>query len=226
MIRNSLQMLIENAFSKHFHFEQEILQSWVEKQITQTKARNILKPVMPMRKKKIYNPFLAFGPQYVKKKRIEEEQKMDVIDETALESQMEMLERQQQEIYKKEMEALKIILTPLLEKKRYFISEIIKEMKQKDANFYCYFENDLLHHFLNISVKMHRSSYKEFEYLRPEEITYHPNEVKMLAELVREKPELEEIGKFEMIATERVLEFENGIIVTDYIIERVEDNEL
>ncbi|MDU9693354.1 hypothetical protein O0Q50_19465 [Priestia aryabhattai] len=226
-LTNSFQLLIENAFSKNLNFEQEILQSWIEKKINQEKAHNILKPLMPLKKIKVYNPYLAFNPQYVKKKKSEDEQFNIEIDELSLALRREILEQEKDEIFKKELESLRIMLKPLLKSKRYFISEALKELREQEPNRYDDLEKRLLQQFLNVSVKIHRSIYKDFEYLRPSEVINDTDEVQMLAALVREECEFEDIGGFEMISTERSFKLSNEVSMTDYIIERKEkSNEL
>lgn len=219
-LTSSLQLLIENAFSKQLHFEQEIIESWVAKKINQSKARDILKPVMPIRVNKFYNPFSAYDPQYVKKKRHEEEQSEDTLDNLTLAIHREMLEQEKEAVYKKEMEALEMILLPLKEKNRYFLSDIINELKTNQPEQYKRLEEELLQHFLNISVKVHRSPYKAFGPIPPEELPFEPDENRMMAYLGRKHQELEELEGFNVIATERQLVFDKGVVVTDYVVER------
>ena len=219
-LTSSLQLLIENAFSKHLHFKQEILEAWVEKKINQSKARDILKAVTPIKVNKFYNPFSAYDSQYVKKKRQEEDQVEDTLDDSTLDNYREMLEQEKEDVYKKEMEALSIILSPLKERSRYFLSDIIKELKAEQPERYTHLQEVLLKHFLNISIKIHRSPYKAFDPIPPEELPFEPDENRMMATLGRQHPELEELEGFEVISTERVVEFDKGVVVTDYIIER------
>lgn len=218
-LTGSIQLLIENAFSKHFHFEQEILQVWIEKAVTQEKIHKILKPVMPIKLPKYYHPFMAFSPQITKKMKEKSEEVATELNQEEALKQKEIEEKEKREEFKNELKMAKIILYPLLEKEMYFISDILKELRAKDKQAYFFIE-EYLQQFLNISVKLHQSNYKQFEFLNQNDLAFDKDEVKMLASLTNEKEELAEIKEFEMIETENTVEFAEGVLMTDYIIKR------
>lgn len=226
-LTNSLQVLIGNAFSRNFNFRQEILESWIERKIGQSKAEAVLKPIMPMKVNKFYNPFAAFDQQYIRKVNDESIQVMDLVDNLQLAIHHEVLEQEKEAIYNKEMKALEFILLPLQTKDRYFLSDIFKEVKQSDPEYLSRVEEELLQHLLNISIKLHRSRYKSFGPISSEELPFESDETRMMAALGKKYPALREVEEFEMVSTERVMTFNKGTVMTDYIIERVDfENEL
>ncbi|MDN3450055.1 hypothetical protein QMA09_07620 [Planococcus sp. APC 3906] len=219
-LTSSLQLLIGNAFSKNFNFKQEILESWVERRIDQLKVEAVLRPVMPQKVNKFYNPFAAFDRQYTKKQHYENEQMEDAVDNLKLEIHREELEQQKEAVYNKEMKALEFILEPLQNRNRYFLSDIVNEANGKEPENSC-LEANQLHHLLNISIKLHRSEYKSFGPIPLEELPFESDEIRMMVALGKKHPGLKEISSFEIFATDRVLTFVNGVVMTDYVIERM-----
>lgn len=220
-LTGSIKLLIENAFSRNFHFEQEILQVWVEKAVTEEKIHKIFKPLMPIKRNKYYHPFLSFSSQMIKKVKEKIEEEIDEIDEEAKEKQLKEEEKQKEWDFKAELKILRVILEPLLEKESYFISEALKNIQKKDFGLYQDITSINLQHFLNISVEMHSWNYKDFEGEEDvNRLAYHKKGTKLLAYLTNELKELEGIRGFEMYASEKEMEFANGIKMTDYFIRR------
>lgn len=222
-LTDSIQLLIENAFSKRFNFHQEVIDNWVEKKVTEEKARQILNPLMPLKVNKVYNPFRAFGPQTIRSKSDEKETKLLEIDEEEGERQERERERLEMEEFHKEKEMMEFILLPLAEKEFYFISDLLKQMRKEDFQAYVQFEEEKKQTFLDVSIKLHQSKHKKFELLSEEELTYDSEENKMIAQMARENDALLAIGEFEMYETDRRYQFLDDTIVSDYVLRKKVD---
>lgn len=222
-LTGSIQLLIENAFSRNFHFEQEILQVWIEKAVTEEKITKILRPIMPVKRPNYFHPFLAFAPQSTKRSREKNEVELDVLDDEAKESQARGEEIRKEMEFLAETKMVRVILEPLLEKESYFISEALNNLRKKDFGLYQEIHSIYLQDFLSISVEMHGWKYKEFEGEEDlNQLAYHKKETKLLVMLSNELKDLETIQGFEMYATEKEMEFADGVKMTDYLIRRKE----
>jgi hypothetical protein len=220
-LTDSIQLLIENAFSRNFHFEQEILQAWIEKLITEEKIHSILKPLIPIKKTKYYHPFWAFVPQVTRKMTERSQAEIDEMDEEAKEKQLQEEERQKELNFHSELKMLKIILEPLVYKESYLLSDLLKDLRKSDFQLYQEVGSTYLQHFLNMSIQMHSWQHKNFETEEdPSKLTFLKDETKLLIMLTNEVKELEEIKEFEMYATDKEYEFEDGVKMTDYYIRR------
>jgi hypothetical protein len=226
-VTGSIQLLIENAFSRNFHFEQEILQVWVEKGVTEEKITKIFRPIMPVKRPKYFHPFLAFTAQATKRARDKNEVEIDVLDEEAKEALAKEEEARKEMEFLAEVKMARVILEPLLEKDSYFISDALKELRKKDYALYQDLHNIYLQDFLSMSVDMHGWKYKEFEGEDDlNHLAHHKKETRLIVVLTNEVKELETIQGFEMYASEKEWEFADGIKMTDYLIRRkvVEDD--
>lgn len=217
----AIQALIENAFSKRFNFEQEILQNWVEKKVDMDKAGAILKPVMPLRTPKIYSPLEAFTPQLMRKvKREDSLEKAESIDLEEAEQQRIDQRHQEEFEYEQTKELIKMILFPLLKKDQYFISDVLTSFRNDSPEEYELFEKEEKLAFLQASIMLHQCKHRKFEWISAEELAFDDKIVKLLCEITRENEDLLDIEEFEMFATERMYEFLDGTVITDYIIKR------
>ncbi|WML26322.1 hypothetical protein [Neobacillus sp. OS1-33] len=219
-LTNSIQMLIENAFSKHFHFEQEIIQNWIEKKVTEEKIRRILIPVMPYKRPRAFNPLRAFQPQVIRKKNNDVVEEIIEVDEEALHRQIVLAEQEEKREFLRDKEIVKMILLPLVEKEYYLISDVLKGLRKSNFKAYTDFEEQHLERFLEISVAMHQSVYKKFELISEEELIWDTRETKLQCEIAREYQQLVEVQEYEMLETQKTYEFLDGTILTDYIIRR------
>lgn len=226
-LTGSIQLLIENAFSRNFHFEQEILQVWIEKAITEEKITKIFKPIMPIKRPKYFHPFLAFTPQMTKKVREKNEDEIDELDEEAKEAQVKDEEIRKEISFFTEVKMARVILEPLVEKESYFISEALNNLRKKDFLLYQDISSIYLQDFLSLSVEMHGWKYKEFEGEEDlNQLAHHKKETRLLVVLTNDMKELESIKGFEMYAAEKEWEFADGVRMTDYFIRRkvIEDD--
>jgi hypothetical protein len=219
-LTNSIQMLIENAFSKRFHFEQEIIQNWIEKKVTEEKIGKILLPVMPYKRPRVYNPLRAFLPQVIRKKTNEIVEEIIELDEEELRRQTAAEEQKEKKEFSRDKEMVKMVLLPLLDKEFYFISDVLKGLRKSNFKAYTEFEEQDLERFLELSIAMHQSVYKKFELISEEELIWDTQETRLLCETTRESKKLLEVQEFEMFETERTYEFLTGTIITDYIIRK------
>ncbi|WP_347940330.1 hypothetical protein AAEY33_22170 [Peribacillus simplex] len=219
-LTNSIQMLIENAFSKHFQFEQEIIHNWIERKVTQEKVRKILIPIMPYKRPRMFNPLRAFNPQVIRKKTNEIVEEIFELDEKELYKQSLLEELKEKKEFERDKEIVKMVLLPLLEKDYYLISDVLKELRKSEFKAYTEFEEQYLERFLELSIALHQNVYKKFELIGDEELIWDTRETKLLCEITRESKKLLEVQEFEMFETERTYVFLEGSILTDYIIRR------
>lgn len=225
VLTKSFQMLLDNVFLKQFNIEREIIDLWVPQKVTVEKAGKFLRPVMPYHKFRVYNPLTVFGPQTTR--RLEEKNQEEVmeLDEEVAEEFKKEKERKEREKYQKELSVLKVILQPLLTKNEYFISDALKTLRKESMLDYSTLVQENLQDFLSISVELHRSKSKEFVRLTQEDITFATTIARMLADLCKEKIDFLDIKAFEMYATEKTIEFEDGTTLTDYVIRRKDEED-
>ncbi|WP_144462439.1 hypothetical protein [Siminovitchia fortis] len=219
-LTKSFQMLLENVFLKQFNIEREIIDLWVSEKITETKAEQFLRPVMPYHKPKVYNPLTAFDPQTTRRLEEKNQEEAIVLDVKAAEQYKKEHQRKEREKYQRELDVLRIILQPLLTRKEYFISDVLKNLRKESLKKYSALVQETLQDFLTLSIELHRSKYKQFERLALEDLTFATSITRMLVDLCKEETEFLDIEAFEMIATEKRIEFEDGTILTDYVLRR------
>jgi hypothetical protein len=219
-LSNSIQMLIENAFSKRFHFEQEIIQNWIENKVTEEKIGKILTPFMPYKRPRVFNPLRAFLPQVIRKKPNEFVEEIFQLDEEELRRHMAAEELKEKKEFGRDKDMAKMVLLPLLEKEFYFISDVLKGLRKSNFKAYTEFEEKDLERFLELSIALHQSVYKKFELISEEELIWDTQETRLLCEISRESKSLLEVQEFEMFETDRTYEFLDGTIITDYIIRK------
>lgn len=224
-LTRSFQMLLDNVFSKQFNIEQEIIDQWALQKITDEKAGKFLRPVMPYHKPQVYNPLTVFGSQTVRKRIEMGQEEVFLLDPKVAEEYKKEQDRMEKEKHQRELSVLKIILELLLIKKEYFISDVLKKLRKENLQKYSYLVQEKLQVFLNLSIELHRSKYKKFERLSLQDLAFATEITKMLADLTKEEINFLDIGEFEMYATEKVIEFENGVILTDYVIRRKDEDD-
>lgn len=221
-IQDSLGSVIENAFSKRFHIEREILQQWISKKIDLEKANNFLKPLTSYRKPKLYNPLSIFEPQLTKRTIATDEEDIIPMDDEAKEEAIRKEQFLEEEIDRNHLEMMRFILIPLLENEIYTLSEVIGRLKEDGPKLYDKLEENLGDLFY-ASVLIHRSQYKEFEALAADDLTFASKEASLLARLTAENRRLLEIEGFEMSVVNNIVRFRNGEVMTDYEIKRKEN---
>ncbi|KQL21227.1 hypothetical protein [Cytobacillus solani] len=224
-LTNSIQRLIENAFSRHFHFEQEVLENWVEKKITEEKIRKILKPIMPIKVPKAYNPLLSFAPQSIRRKTEDLEEEIIELDEEEAQKQNQLVELREKQEFVLDKELLKFILLPLVDKEFYFVSDGLVSLRKTNFMAYVDLEEKHQQRFLELSIALHQSDYKKFELISEEELIWDTRETRLLCEMTRGHRGLLKIQEFEMYETNKTYTFLDGTIITDYVIRRKDEME-
>ncbi|WP_430787214.1 hypothetical protein VBD025_15855 [Virgibacillus flavescens] len=223
--RSSVELLIENLFAKKFNFEQAVLQNWVTKRVTQEKAHKLLKPIMPVKYPKTYHPMWAFKTQTVKKVNHNLEKMLPELSEEEKEAEILKLKQQEEKDFQNFKRMAEYLLLPLIEKEYYFISDVLKDLRENNLSLYSELENQDFQLFLDTVMALHFNTYKQFEMHDLDEIAHDPDENKVLISITNENDELEDIGGFLIVETEKEFEFANGAMITDFIILRKEKKE-
>lgn len=221
----SFQMLLDNVFSKQFNIEREIIDQWALQKVTEEKAGVFLRPIMPYHKPKVYNPFSAFDTQTLRRRVEKSEEEIEVLDPKLSEEHKKEQERIEKEKHDRDLNVLRVILMPLLNKKQYFISDVLKDLREKDMKAYSELVQENVEEFLALSIQLHRTKSKKFERIPKHNLAFVTDITKMINDLVIEDSNLLDIGEFELLATEKIVEFANGEKITDYVIKRKEEDE-
>lgn len=217
---NALEMMIENIFSKTFHFEKEVIGNWYDNQMGQEKLSAILIPMMPMKVKKMYNPLEAFNPQKVRKIR---KAKEEVIDEpTDEEVQRIQAEREKVRKAKERIDLIliEVLLKPLLVYQEYRVSDAIKLVRNYDFSLYNKIQNNYAREFMLLCIRLHESNYRQLEAVAMDQLYDVSEIVQLVVKITHKIIDLEGFGSFLMLGTDQVLEMPSGDMITDFIIKR------
>lgn len=224
-LTKSFQMLLDNVFAKQFNIEREIIDQWKFQKVTEKKAGKFLRPVMPYHKPQVYNPLTVFGAQTIRKRIDKGQEEVVFLDPTVAEEYKKEQKILEREKYEKKLSVLKTVLEPLLTKKEYFISDVLKSLRKEFFPKYAHLVQENLQEFLNVSIELHRSKYKKFERISMQDLAFATEITKILADLAKEEVDFLDIGEFEVYATERVIEFEDGATLTDYVMRRKDEDD-
>jgi hypothetical protein len=219
-IKTSFELLIENMFSKAFHFEREIIDGWVDNRINQEVLSSILTPILPMKINKLYNPMEIFLPQKLINKKEVIVEEVVVLDEESIKKTYEEEQRVSAAREKIDSKIIRFMLEPLIMKESYYLSDAFKELREKDFGFYQDLQELYIPNLMELCVTLHQSDYKSFEMFSLEKIAVSPIIVQLLVKLTNKLNDLSDIDSFEIESTKGYIEFPNGAKITDIIIRR------
>jgi len=219
-LKDSLELIIENMFSKTFHFEKEVIDKWYENQMNQEKLSAILVPMMPMRKTKMYNPLEAFSPQKTRKLKEVEAETIEEIDSETIRMDYEEEEKMRKEKEKLNLQLMKVIFKPLLTYEDYNLSDALNLLQENDMHLYSQIQNEYLDEFLMLCIKLHRSDNRAFSRVSLNELFDASEVVRLLVKTTHSLVELEDIDSFSMVETCKKIEFPSGDQITDFKIIR------
>ncbi|WP_372661267.1 hypothetical protein [Cohnella sp.] len=218
VMTHSMESLILNAFSVKLNFEREILGEISTRPIDLETLKTILNPLLPFRRKPIFNPLEVFQPQ----RRITRKQEQDVEVHEVSEEEMliiekaEEMQRVQKEV--KVVEYLRILGEPILTNTSVTISDILSNIKNENLGLYQELTNTM--NFYSFLVDLHQSDYTSFQRIEHEVIPHLPVIPRCLARAVEAYPELEAIGYFSFEPNGSVITLPNGFVLSDFAIRK------
>lgn len=221
-VKNSFELLIENIFNKTYNFQREIIDSWIDKEITQDTLSRLLMPMLPLNHKKIHNPMEAFSPQRYRRKNILIEEKATNISKETEEIFFEQEEKIRKEKENLHYKILAAIIKPIKKKEFYHISEALIELEESDPALFDLITETNVEEFIAVCIELHRINYRKFENANLREVKGAPLIVRHLIKLTKENDVLEDIEGFEIVPGNKIAELSDNFSMDNFIIIRKE----
>lgn len=221
-VKTSFELLIENMFSRVFHFEREILNNWVDRRMDENKLETILTPMNRPRYLKFYNPMEAFLPQKAVKKRDTVEDEIPIVDEEEIERQNEQEEQRKRHRDRLNLKLAEALFEPIFYYEEYRLSDAMSRLRERDFGFFQELSGEYHTELWTLCINIHQEEYKEFEPHPLDQVASFSETIRLLVKLTHKYSNLADIGGFEIQSTKDSYEFPDGQEITDFLIKRKE----
>lgn len=224
LMNQTIESMIISAFNTKVNFETEFLRPVVQKNAEIDVLKKILDPLLPIKRKPLFNPAKIFLEQPLKKDAEEAltEQELWELEEELM-RQEEEKELQQQLARELDLEShLLTLLKPLVERVEVKISDLLTDLNHSKPEKYQELINKM--NFYPFLIQLHQLG--NIPLLASGELeTYSLDELpRALVKIVGEHPDIHKLQAFKVLATEEVIHLPNGYVMSDFIVARSDED--
>lgn len=219
LMNHSIESMILTAFNPKVNFETEFLFPVVQRNVELDMLKQLLDPVLPVRKPLSYNPGRAFEEQRLKGQG-EEPGELE-LPEMAEEIQRreEEKERELQAEKEKKMEKyLLLLLTPLIEQEEVKVSHVLRQVKENEPAEYEKLINQL--DFYPFIVQLHQMGQIPMLAGWETETMILDDLPRVLVKMAAQHSDIYTLKAFELIAEDEIIQLPNGYAMSDFTVRR------
>lgn len=219
LMNHSIESMILTAFNPKVNFETEFLFPVVQRNIELDLLKQLLDPVLPVRKPLSYNPGRVFEEQRIKGLGEEPgEQELPEMTEE-IQRREEEKEREMQAEKEKKMEHyLLLLLTPLIKQEEVMVSDVLRSLKENEPAEY----EKLINHldFYPIIVQLHQMGQIPMLAGWETETMILDDLPRVLVKMAAQHSGMYALKAFELIAEDDIIHLPNGYVMSDFTVRR------
>lgn len=219
LMNHSIESMILTAFNTRVNFETEFLFPVVQRNVSMELLKQLLDPVLPVRKPLSFNPGRLFEEQRLKGQDEEPgEQELPEMAEE-LQRQEEEKERELQAAKETKIEQyLLLLLTPLIEQEEVTISAVLRSLKENDPIEY----EALINHldFYSFIVQLHQMGQIPMLAGWETETMILDDLPRVLVKIVAQHSDIYNLKAFELVAKDEIIHLPNGYVMSDFSVRR------
>lgn len=219
LMNHSIESMILTAFNTRVNFETEFLFPVVQRNVSMELLKQLLDPVLPVRKPLSFNPGRLFEEQRLKGQ--DEEPGEQELPEMAEELQRQEEEKERELQAAKEMKIeqyLLLLLTPLIEQEEVTISAVLRSLKENDPIEY----EALINHldFYSFIVQLHQMGQIPMLAGWETETMILDDLPRVLVKIVAQHSDIYNLKAFELVAKDEIIHLPNGYVMSDFSVRR------
>lgn len=219
LMNHSIESMILTAFNTRVNFETEFLFPVVQRNVSMELLKQLLDPVLPVRKPLSFNPGRLFEEQRLKGQ--DEEPGEQELPEMAEELQRQEEEKERELQAEKETKIeqyLLLLLTPLIEQEEVTISAVLRSLKENDPIEY----EALINHldFYSFIVQLHQMGQIPMLAGWETETMILDDLPRVLVKIVAQHSDIYNLKAFELVAKDEIIHLPNGYVMSDFSVRR------
>ncbi|HEY8341864.1 MAG TPA: hypothetical protein VIK75_02495 [Calditerricola sp.] len=224
LMNRAIEQVIVSAFQTRINFETEVLQPVVRRGVSLDALKRWLDPLFAPKRWPRFHLGRAFEEQVWIDRRTKVEDEVTlwtVPDEEALRREEEALRLLQREKERRLERYLLALLTPLAERPAVRLSEVVSALKEQDPALYDEIVTRL--EFYPLVIQLHQ--WGEIPLRAPKEAeAFAFDETARALAKAAASPNLRTLPGFSVRATPEVIRLENGYVLSDFVLERWDDD--
>jgi len=220
LMNHSIESMILTAFNPKVNFETEFLFPIVQRNVGIDLLKQLLDPVLPIRKPRTFNPGRVFEEQRLKSEAEErDEQELPEIAEE-LERLEEERERERQAEKEKKLEKyFLLLLTPLVDQEEIRVSAVLRQVRENEPETYDEIINQM--EFYPFIVQLHQMGSIPILASWETETMILDDLPRVLVRMAAQHTDIYKIKVFELLAEDDVINLANGYVMSDFTVRRV-----
>ncbi|MDA8212461.1 MAG: hypothetical protein M0021_11380 [Clostridia bacterium] len=219
LMNHSIESMILTAFNTKVNFETEFLFPVVQRNVSIELLKQLLDPVLPVRKPLSFNPGRIFEEQRLKGQDEEpDEQELPEMAEE-LQRQEEEKERELQAAKEKKIEQyLLLLLMPLIKQEEVAVSTVLRGLQENEPIEY----EALINHldFYSFIVQLHQMGQIPMLAGWETETMILDDLPRVLVKIVAQHSDIYNLKAFELVAKDEIIHLPNGYVMSDFSVRR------